>query len=250
MATLYDAAMDRLAGKVALITGGARGQGEAEARLFAEEGAKVCITDILPEGQAVADEIGGLFLEHDVTDSGAWEAVVAEVVAQYGKVDVLINNAGIFHLGGVTDTERELWDRIIAINQTGVFLGMQAVTPNMIANSSGSIINISSIAGIRGAGRALAYAASKWAVRGMTRSVAQELAPNGIRVNSIHPGIIDTPMLQTFDNAGVREQVQASIPMGFEASAYDVANLALFLASDDSSYCTGSEFIVDGGMTA
>ncbi len=242
--------MDRLENKVALITGGARGQGAAEARLFAEHGAKVCVTDVLSEGQAVADEIDGLFFEHDVTDSGAWEAVVAEVVGHYGKVDILVNNAGIFRLGGVTDTDRELWDSTIAINQTGVFLGMAAVTPNMVENGSGSIINISSIAGIRGAGRALAYAASKWAVRGMTRSAAQELAPSGVRVNSIHPGIIDTPMLQTFDAAGVREQVQAAIPMGFEASAYDVANLAMFLASDESSYCTGSEFIVDGGMTA
>ncbi|MGI9598129.1 MAG: SDR family NAD(P)-dependent oxidoreductase, partial [Acidimicrobiales bacterium] len=145
---------------------------------------------------------------------------------------------------------RELWDSTIAINQTGVFLGMAAVAPTMIENSSGSIINISSVAGIRGAGAALAYAASKWAVRGMTRSAAQELAPSGVRVNSIHPGIIDTAMLQTFDDAGLREQVQARIPMGYEASAYDVANLALFLAGDESSYCIGSEFIVDGGMTA
>ncbi len=242
--------MDRLAGKVALITGGARGQGAAEAKLFAEEGANVCVTDILDEGRAVADEIGGTFFEHDVTDADAWAAVTKEVVERWGRIDVLVNNAGIFKLGGVTDTDRSLWDTTIAINQTGVFLGMAAVAPNMIENRSGSIINISSIAGIRGAGRALAYAASKWAVRGMTRSAAQELAPNGVRVNSIHPGIIDTPMLATFDEAGVREQVQAAIPMGYEASAFDVANLALFLAGDESSYCTGSEFIVDGGMTA
>ena len=210
----------------------------------------MCITDVLTEGRAVADDIGGTFHEHDVTDSDAWSAIVADIVDQHGQIDVLINNAGIFRLGGVTDTDRELWDTTIAINQTGVFLGMQAVAPTMIGQGSGSIINISSIAGIRGAGMALAYGASKWAVRGMTRSAAQELAPQGVRVNSIHPGIIDTPMLQTFDNAGVREQVQARIPMGYEASAYDVANLALFLASDESSYCTGSEFIVDGGMTA
>ena len=242
--------MDRLAGKVALITGGARGQGAAEAKLFAEEGATVCVTDILDEGQAVADDIGGTFFHHDVTDADAWAAITEELVGRWGRIDVLINNAGIFKLGGVTDTERSLWDTTIAINQTGVFLGMAAVAPTMIENRSGSIINISSIAGIRGAGRALAYAASKWAVRGMTRSAAQELAPNGVRVNSIHPGIIDTPMLATFDEAGVREQVQAAIPMGYEASAFDVANLALFLAGDESSYCTGSEFIVDGGMTA
>lgn len=243
--------MERLAGKVALITGGARGQGAAEGRLFAEHGATVCVTDVLiEEGQASAAEIGGTFFEHDVTDPAAWAAITADIVAAHGKIDILINNAGIFRLGGLADTERELWDSTIAINQTGVFLGMQAVAPGMTANSSGSIINISSIAGMRGAGVALAYAASKWAVRGMTKSAAQELASQGVRVNSIHPGIIDTPMLATFDNAGLREQVQSRIPMGYEASADDVANLALFLASDESSYCTGSEFIVDGGMTA
>ncbi|MEM7322572.1 MAG: SDR family oxidoreductase [Actinomycetota bacterium] len=242
--------MDRLAGKVVLITGGARGQGASEGRLFAAEGASVYLTDVLTEGRAVAEEIGGAFFEHDVTDAAAWEAITKEVVAEHGRIDVLVNNAGIFRLGGVTSTERELWDTTIAINQTGVFLGMQAVAPTMIENGSGSIINISSIAGLRGAGVALAYASTKWAVRGMTKSAAQELAPSGVRVNSIHPGIIDTPMLSAFDEAGVREDVRSRIPLGYEASADDVANLALFLASDESSYCTGSEFIVDGGMTA
>ncbi len=241
--------MTRLAGKVALITGGAGGQGAAEGRLFAQQGATVCLSDVLAEGQAVADEIGGSFFEHDVTDAGAWEAVTTRIVAEHGRIDILVNNAGIFRLGGLTDTERELWDTTVAINQTGVFLGMQAVAPTMVDNSSGSIINISSVAGIRGASVALAYAATKWAVRGMTRSVARELAPMGVRVNSIHPGIIDTPMLDVFDTAGLREQVRQSIPLGHEASADDVANLALFLASDESSYCTGSEFIVDGGLT-
>lgn len=242
--------MARLAGKVALITGGARGQGASEGRLFASEGATVCLTDVLTEGRAVADEIGGSFFEHDVTDSAAWEAITKEVVAEHGKIDILINNAGIFRLGGVSTTDRELWDSTIAINQTGVFLGMQSVAPTMVENGSGSIINISSIAGLRGAGVALAYASTKWAVRGMTKSAAQELAPAGVRVNSIHPGIINTPMLATFDDADLREDVRSRIPMGYEASADDVANMALFLASDESSYCTGSEFIVDGGMTA
>ncbi|MEM7272547.1 MAG: SDR family oxidoreductase [Actinomycetota bacterium] len=240
----------RLAGKVVLITGGARGQGAAEGRRFAAEGATVYLTDILSEGQAVAEEIGGSFHEHDVTDPAAWEAIVKDVVAEHGRIDGLVNNAGIFRLGGVTSTDRELWDTTIAINQTGVYLGMAAVAPTMIEQRSGSIINISSIAGIRGASVALAYSATKWAVRGMTKSAAQELAPHRVRVNSIHPGIIDTPMLATFDDAGVREAVKARIPLGYEASADDVANLALFLASDESAYCTGSEFIVDGGMTA
>jgi NAD(P)-dependent dehydrogenase (short-subunit alcohol dehydrogenase family) len=242
--------MARLAGKVALITGGARGQGASEGRLFAKEGATVYLTDVLPEGRSVAEEIGGTFFEHDVTDAAAWEAITKDIVAEHGKIDVLINNAGIFKLGGVTSTDRELWDTTIAINQTGVFLGMQTVAPTMVENGSGSIINISSIAGLRGAGVALAYASTKWAVRGMTKSAAQELAPSGVRVNSIHPGIINTPMLATFDDADLREDVRSRIPMGYEASADDVANMALFLASDDSSYCTGSEFIVDGGMTA
>jgi NAD(P)-dependent dehydrogenase (short-subunit alcohol dehydrogenase family) len=243
--------MERLAGKVALITGGSRGQGAAEGHLFAEEGATVCLTDVLvDEGQATAAKCGGTFYEHDVTDADAWATITADIAAAHGKIDILVNNAGIFRLGGVTSTDRELWDSTIAINQTGVFLGMQAVAPVMTDNKSGSIINISSIAGIRGAGMALAYGATKWAVRGMTKSAAQELASQGVRVNSIHPGIIDTPMLQTFDSAGLREQVQSRIPLGYEASADDVANMALFLASDDSSYCTGSEFIVDGGMTA
>ena len=242
---------NRLEGKVALITGGARGQGAAEAKLFAEHGATVYLTDVLADaGQTTAADIGATFIAHDVTDADAWESVTADIVAASGTVDILVNNAGIFRLGGLVNADTELWDTTIAINQTGVFLGMAAVTPVMMEHRSGSIINISSIAGLRGAASAMAYSASKWAVRGMTKSAALELAPHGVRVNSIHPGIIDTPMLETFDAAGVREQVQSRIPVGYEASAYDVANLALFLAGDESSYCTGSEFVVDGGMTA
>ncbi|MEM9566337.1 MAG: SDR family oxidoreductase [Actinomycetota bacterium] len=240
----------RLDGKVVLISGGARGQGASEGRLFAAEGATVYLTDVLTEGRAVADEIGGTFFEHDVTDASAWEAITKDIVAEHGRVDVLINNAGIFRIAGLADTDRELWDTMLAINQTGVFLGCKAVAPVMVEQQSGSIINISSIAGLRGAGMALAYGATKWAVRGMTRSLAQELAPSRVRVNSIHPGIIDTPMADEFDRAGVREMVAERIPIGYEASADEVAKLALFLASDDSAYCTGSEFVVDGGMTA
>jgi 3alpha(or 20beta)-hydroxysteroid dehydrogenase len=163
---------------------------------------------------------------------------------------VLINNAGIFQMEGMVDTDRALWDRMIAINQTGVFLGMQAVAQLMTAQGSGSIINISSIAGLRGSGGAFAYGATKWAVRGMTKSAAQELSPHGVRVNSIHPGIIKTAMADEFTRKGVNESVMQRIPMGHYAEAMDVANLALFLASDESSYCSGSEFVVDGAMTA
>ncbi len=208
------------------------------------------LTDVLAEGSAVAAEIGGTFMEHDVTQADQWEAVAKSVMADQGRIDVLINNAGIFRLGGVLAQDHQLWENTIAINQTGVYLGMSTVAPFMVENRSGSIINISSIAGLRGVAVAHAYAASKWAVRGMTRSAAQELAPHGIRVNSIHPGIIDTPMLQTFDDAGLRASVTERIPLGYEATADQVADLALFLASDESAYCTGSEFVVDGGMTA
>ena len=243
--------MARLAGKVALITGGSRGQGEAEGRLFRREGAEVYLTDVLvDEGIAAAADMGATFIEHDVTDRAGWDLVTKQVIGDHGRIDILINNAGIFRIAGLAETDDALWDRIIAINQTGVFLGMQIVAPHMIANGGGSIINISSIAGLRGAGTAFAYGASKWAVRGMTRGAAQELAPHGVRVNSIHPGIIDTPMAKEFDRVGVREMVKERIPLGYLAQAEDVANLALFLASDESSYCTGSEFIVDGGFTA
>lgn len=243
--------MGRLDGKVALITGGARGQGAAEGALFRREGAEVYLTDVLAdEGNKTAADIGASFFEHDVTDADAWKAIVAAINDEHGRLDVLINNAGIFRMAGLAETERSLWDSTIAINQTGVFLGMQAVSPIMISGRAGSIINISSIAGLRGSGAAFAYGASKWAVRGMTKGAAQELAPHGIRVNSIHPGIIETAMLGEFDRVGVREAVLDRIPMGHTADADEVAKLALFLASDDSAYCTGSEFVVDGGMTA
>jgi 3alpha(or 20beta)-hydroxysteroid dehydrogenase len=243
--------MGRLDGKVALITGGARGQGAAEGKLFRAEGAEVYLTDVLvDEGIETAAEIGATFIEHDVTDSDAWTAIVKRIENEHAHLDVLINNAGIFHMMGMADTERELWDRTIAINQTGVFLGLQAVAAIMTRQKSGSIINISSIAGLRGSGGAFAYGASKWAVRGMTKSAAQELSPHGIRVNSIHPGIIETAMVDEFSRKGINENVRQQIPMGHYADASEVANLALFLASDESTYCSGSEFVVDGGMTA
>jgi len=214
-------------------------------------GATVILTDVLvSEGRSVADEIGGQFYEHDVRDAETWASIVKQALADHNKIDVLINNAGIFRIGGLAETDTTLWDDTIGINQTGVFLGMQTVAPAMTENQSGSIINVSSIAGLRGAGIAIAYAATKWAVRGMTKSAAQELASSGVRVNSIHPGIIETPMLNAFSDAGIREQTVERIPIGRVAEASDVANLALFLASDESSYCTGSEFVIDGGYTA
>ena len=243
--------MGRLDGKVALITGGSRGQGAAEGKLFRAEGAEVYLTDVLvEEGQQTAEEIGATFIEHDVTDSDAWAEIVSRIEKENGHLDILINNAGIFQMVGMVDTERALWDRMIAINQTGVFLGLQAVADIMTRQKSGSIINISSIAGMRGAGGAFAYGASKWAVRGMTKSAAQELSPHGIRVNSIHPGIIETAMVDEFSRVGINESIRERIPMGHYADASEVAKLALFLGSDESSYCSGSEFVIDGAMTA
>ena len=239
--------MGRLEGKVVIITGGARGQGASEARLFTDEGATVYITDVLAdEGAKSAADIGCTFVSHDVTQPGEWEQVIGRVVADRGHIDVLINNAGILHWEPMTTTPLAVWERVVAVNQTGVFLGMQAVAPTMKEQRSGSIINISSIGGMRGGSPCFAYAATKWAVRGMTKGAAQELGPFNIRVNSIHPGIIDTPMMadQNID------QMSTRVPLGRYAGPDEVAKLALWLASDDSAYASGAEFILDGGMTA
>ena len=240
-------AAGQLTGKVVLITGGARGQGAAEGRLFVEEDARVYLTDVLPEeGEKTAAEVGAIFVEHDVSSVDAWAKVVERVLSEQGQLDVLLNNAGILEWNTLAQTSLETWERIVSVNQTGVFLGMQAVAPQMIKQKSGSIINLSSIAGLRGASPCFAYGATKWAVRGMTKSAAQELGPHGIRVNSIHPGIIDTPMM-----AGVPlDQLAANVPLGRYAVADEVAKLALWLASDESAYANGAEWVLDGGFTA
>ncbi len=245
--------MGRLEGKVALITGGARGQGAAEGRLFAAEGAGVVLTDVLDaEGEATAKACGGVYLHHDVTSAEQWARVVAAVLDRHGRLDILINNAGIWLTGRLTDTSEADYRRVIDVNQIGVFLGMQAVAKPMIAAHAGAIVNISSIAGMRGAAAGFAYGASKWAVRGMTKSAARELGPHGIRVNSIHPGLIETAMLHQLpgiDAGGLEDRLRA-IPLGRVGEAEDVAKLALFLASDDSAYASGHEFIIDGALTA
>jgi 3alpha(or 20beta)-hydroxysteroid dehydrogenase len=241
----------RIAGKIALITGGARGQGRQEAERFAAEGATVYITDVLDDvGAAAADELGDAvtFLRHDVTSEDDWAAVIAGIVEQHGRIDILVNNAGIFSMTAALDTSIEAWNQMVAINQTGVFLGIRDVGRVMCEQGSGSIINISSIAGLAGVGRAHAYAATKWAVRGMSKSAAIEFAAHGVRVNSVHPGIIDTDMLREF--GGNLERITESIPMGRTASADEVANVVLFLASEEASYCSGHEFVVDGAMNA
>ena len=245
--------MGRLEGKTALISGGARGQGAAEAALFAEEGANVILTDVLDEeGERTADIIGGTFIHHDVTSEEEWAAVVARAIELHGGLDVLVNNAAIYSPRTLLEAEPDEFRRVIEVNQVGVYLGMRAVAPVMIERGGGSIINISSGAGMRAGSGGFAYTASKWAVRGMTKSAAVRLGRHGIRVNSIHPGLIDTVMLgeTRIVQGGNLDRVVERIPLGRVGRPEEVAKLALFLASDESAYSTGSEFIVDGGSLA
>jgi 3alpha(or 20beta)-hydroxysteroid dehydrogenase len=253
--------VNRLAGKVALISGGARGQGEAEVRLFVDEGAKVVFGDVLDDlGEALAKEVGGdaIYLHHDVRREEDWNRAVNEAVSQFGSLDVLVNNAGILSMGVLThETSLEEYLRVIEVNQIGVFLGMRAALPAMLRNRRGSIVNISSTNGLAGYGGTIAYTASKFAVRGMTKNAALEYGKAGIRVNSIHPGGIDTPMTRPENLGGLGDiaesaegDLYAMFPIPRAGQPIEVANLALFLASDESSFCTGAEYLVDGGMLA
>ncbi|MEZ5406958.1 MAG: SDR family oxidoreductase [Acidimicrobiales bacterium] len=242
--------MGELDGKVALVTGGARGQGAAEARIFAREGATVVITDVLDEaGEKTAGELGCEYHHLDVTSEAGWESVVADIVARHGRLDILMNNAGIFKPAQLLNTSTEMWNQTVAINQTGVFLGMRTVAKAMVeAGNGGSIINTSSIAGLEGGFGATAYGATKWAVTGMTRTVAKELGKHGIRVNSIHPGAIVTDMITNMLEGGRDEKMISRQPLKRLGTPEDIAEMALFLASDRSSYCTGQQFTVDGGV--
>jgi len=246
----------RLEGKVALITGAARGQGEAEARLFVAEGARVAVTDVLAaEAEAVATGLGAaaIYRHLDVSVEEDWKMALDAVDATWGRLDVLVNNAGI--AAPPAPIERESVDdhhRIIDTNLNGVYLGMRAVVPMMTRQRSGSIINVSSIDGLVGVAGMTTYAASKFAVTGMTRSAALELGRRGVRVNSIHPGIIETPLVQ-----GAPAEVMARLQRVLDrqaiprmGTAQEVAYLALYLASDESSYCTGAQFVIDGGHLA
>jgi 3alpha(or 20beta)-hydroxysteroid dehydrogenase len=245
----------RLEGKVAIITGAAGGIGLASARRFAAEGALLALTDADAEGaQRAADELGPAASArgHDVTSETAWAEVVEWVLARHGRIDVLMNNAGVFLAAALADTSLADFQRVLEVNVTGVFLGMRAVAPSMTAQRAGSIINVSSLAGLRGGPYLTAYAASKWAVRGMTKVVAKELAQAGVRVNSIHPGQIDTAM-----NARQRERTPElidrlikTIPLGRIGSPEEVAHAVVYLASEESVYVTGSELVVDGGAAA
>jgi len=247
----------RLEGKVALITGGARGQGATEAKLFAQEGAAVVITDILDdEGKQVEAEIneaGGraLYVNLDVTSADDWQSAVAQAVDTFGKLNILVNNAAIYSRVPIEHASEEEWDQIIDINLKGVFLGTKHSIAAMRESGGGSIINISSTAGLVGSPRGGAYTASKGGVRLFTKNTAIQLAPDGIRANSIHPGPIDTDMIA--DNIGTPEGLASSVervPLKRIGTVEDVAYGALFLASDEASFMTGSELVIDGGITA
>lgn len=248
--------MGRLDGKVALITGAAQGQGAAEACRFAAEGARVVVADVQEHrGRMVAHEIGAaaMFAPLDVTDPGQWDQAVRATVGAFGRLDVLVNNAGIA-VPPVLLEALSLEDhrRILAVNLDGVLLGMRAVVPAMRASGGGSIVNVSSIDGLVGVAGMASYAASKFGVTGLTRTAALELGRFGIRVNSIHPGVIASPMVEQAP-AEVRarlERLMARQPIPRMGTPAEVANLALFLASDESSYCTGAQFVIDGGHLA
>ena len=247
----------RLEGKVALISGGARGMGATEAKMFAREGAKVVIGDVLEEEgrqtEAEINETGGecLFVKLDVTSEAEWQQAVATTIARFGKLDILVNNAGIFRGNRVEDTTSEEWDQVMDINAKGVFLGTKHSIPEMRKAGGGSIVNISSVAGLVGNPYSSAYNASKGAVRLLTKSTAIQYAKDGIRANSIHPGVIVTPMTQDVVNdPSFREFRLAANPISRLGQPADIAYGALYLASDESSFVTGSELVIDGGWTA
>ena len=248
----------RLQGKVAIITGGARGQGAAEARMFAREGAKVVFGDVLDdEGRQVEAEIGAaggeaVYVRLDVTDEDSWREAVGTAVSRFGKVDILVNNAGIASWNAGDDASVEEWDRIMEINAKGVFLGTKAVVPAMRDAGGGSIVNISSISGMVGQTNIHpGYNASKGAVRILTKSTAVQHAAEGIRCNSIHPGPVKTPMTErSWSNPEWLKATERRTPLGRYAEPDEIAYGVLFLASDESSFMTGSEVVIDGGMTA
>jgi 3alpha(or 20beta)-hydroxysteroid dehydrogenase len=250
--------MGRLDGKVALISGGARGQGEAEVRRFVSEGAKVVFGDILDDlGKAVAEDLGDAahYLHLDVRREEDWNEAVTDAESRFGRLDVLVNNAGVLEMGTLThDTTLEAYMRVVEINQIGPFLGMRAAIPALLRAGGGSIVNTSSTNGLAGYGGTIAYTASKFAVRGMTKNAALEYGAAGIRVNSVHPGGVDTAMTRPDDLGGFTEEDQAAAwaltPIPRIGQPADIANVVLFLASDESAYCTGAEFVVDGGMTS
>jgi 3alpha(or 20beta)-hydroxysteroid dehydrogenase len=244
---------DRLTGKIAIVTGGAQGQGAEIARQFVAEGAKVVIADVADEhGELLAKELGddAVFRHHDVSDEQSWTDLVADANGRFGPVNVLANNAGVLRFGEIDTGSLEDVELMLRVNQMGVFLGMRAVVPTMKANGGGSIINASSVEGLAGMANCTAYAATKWAIRGMTKCAAMELGRRGIRVNSVHPGMIDTPMTRIHGGDVAMEFGASKVPMRRVGTPADIAPVYVFLASDESGYMNGAELAVDGGVTA
>ena len=246
---------NRLSKKVALISGAARGMGAADARLFCAEGANVVLGDLLDtEGQQLAVELSGhtgraVYVHLDVTQAADWNKAVATAESLFGHLDILINNAGILSMAGVEDTTEAEWQRIVDVNQKGVWLGMKAACPAMRRAGGGSIVNISSIYGLIGSGGAAAYHSTKGAIRILTKTAAVEFAPVNIRVNSVHPGLITTPMVAPLAEE-LRNRIASMGCIRREGRPEEVAYGVLFLASDEASYVTGTELIIDGGYTA
>ncbi|MEU6658816.1 glucose 1-dehydrogenase [Streptomyces sp. NPDC046821] len=241
----------RADGKVVVVTGGSRGMGEAFARRLVAEGAKVVIGDVLvKEGKALADELGAenaLFIELDVTSEASWNAAVARTEEAFGQITGLVNNAGLVQRCPIEELSEADYRRVMDVNEVGVFLGMKAVLPSMRAAGGGSMVNISSLGGVIGFPYIISYVASKWAVRGMSKAAAQEFAPYNIRVNSVHPGMIATDM--TANSERSHESVKHQ-PIKRQAQPAEVANMVLYLLSDEASYSTGAEFLVDGGYAS
>ena len=244
--------MGKLDGKVALITGAARGQGEAEARLFVAEGARVVLGDVLDDdGKKVAESLGdaAVYCHHDVSQPESWASFTAVADGAFGRIDALVNNAGILRTSSIAEITLEEYMQVINVNQVGVLLGMKAVIPGMTKAGGGSIVNISSVGGLGGVPGMVAYVSSKFAVRGMTKTAALELGGLGIRVNSVHPGGVDTPMIASLGDPGSGPQsIYGGVALGRVCQPEEIAQLVAFLASSESSYCTGSEFTADGGM--
>ena len=248
----------RLEGKVALISGGARGMGAAEAKLFAREGAKVVIGDILEDDgrrtEAEINESGGecIFVRLDVTKESEWRNAVSAAVSRFGKLDILVNNAGVLLRGVLEDTSSQDWDFVMGVNAKGTFLGTKAAIPEMRKAGGGSIVNISSMSGMVGQGNIQpVYNASKGSIRIFTKSAAIQYAGENIRVNSVHPGAVDTPMtMDNWSNPEAKSRTIEHIPLGRTAQPDDVAYGVLYLASDESSFVTGSELVIDGGTIA
>ncbi len=250
--------MGRLDKKVTLITGGASGLGKGIAQRYTEEGAITIITDINESGESVAKELGAEFLLQDTRDEESWASIIEDIVGRHGRLDILVNNAGIFSSNPVDETPLDEWQRVLDVNLTGVFLGCKYGIRQMKKNpggASGSIVNLSSVVGLRGQRGGASYSASKGGVRLLTKTVALENAPIGIRCNSIHPGIIETPIMDPIfkaapDPDALKAQIGQSLPIGYMGEpARDIGNMAVYLGSDESIYITGAEMVVDGGMT-